>query len=119
MSFIFNVILVLHFLGLASLIGGFLVQIKTKPRVVNTAMEHGVLTQLVTGILMVGLMYPLHSANPDSPLPNNVKIAIKLLVTIIVAIVIFANRKKKSIPDGTWAAIGGLATLNVIIAVFV
>lgn len=119
MSFIFNLVLVLHFLGLASLIGGFLVQIKTKPRVVNTAMEHGVLVQLVTGFLLVGLKYPMHAADPSSPLPNNLKIAIKLLVTIAVAVVIFKNRNKESISNETWAAIGGLSVLNVIIAVFV
>ncbi|MFZ1362853.1 MAG: hypothetical protein WAS05_07960 [Candidatus Nanopelagicales bacterium] len=119
MSFIFNIVLVLHFLGLASLIGGFLVQIKTKPREVNTAMFHGVLTQIVTGIIMVGLMYPLHASDPTSPLPNNLKIAIKLSVAVVVLIIILANRKKKSISDGTWAAIGGLSILDVIVAVFV
>lgn len=118
MEFLFKAILVLHFLGLASLIGGFLVQIKTKPRAVNTAMLHGIYIQLVTGILMVGLAYPLHSST-GSPLPNNVKIAIKLIIAIIVLIVLLANRKKESISDGTWAAIGGLSILNVIIAVFV
>lgn len=119
MSFIFSVILVLHFLGLASLIGGFLVQIKTSPRVVNTAMAHGVLLQLITGVLLVGLKYPMHAADPSSPLPDNLKIAIKLLVTIAVAIVVFTNRKKDSISNGTWATIGGLSILNVIVAVFV
>ena len=114
MTFIFNLILVLHFLGLASLIGGFLVQIKTKPREVNTAMAHGVLLQLVTGVLLVGMSYAIYDSGP-----NNTKIAIKLLVTLVVAAVVFANRKKPSISDGTWAAIGGLSILNVIIAVFV
>lgn len=118
MEFLFKAILVLHFLGLASLIGGFLVQIKTKPRVVNTAMLHGIYVQLVTGILMVGLAYPLHSST-GSPLPNNVKIAIKLLVAIVVLVLLLANRKKESISDGTWAAIGGLSILNVVVAVFV
>lgn len=114
MSFLLNLILVLHFLGLASLIGGFLVQIKTKPRSVNTAMAHGILLQLITGILLVGMGYAVYGSGP-----NNIKIAIKLLVAIVVAIVIFANRKKPAISDGTWATIGGLSILNVFIAVFV
>lgn len=118
MSFIVSCLVVLHFLGLASLIGGFLVQIKTTPRVINNAMFHGILTQLVTGILLVGLAYPMHSSDPASPLPDNAKIAVKLLVALVVFLVILVNRKKPSITTATWAAIGGLSILNVIIAVF-
>ena len=115
MSFVFNILVVLHFLGLASLIGGFLVQIKTSPRVVNNAMFHGALTQLVTGILLVGLSYPLHKSDPEEyGLPDNVK----LLFLLVIIGLILANRKKPSITTGVWAAIGGLAILNVIIAVF-
>ncbi|MDQ1249250.1 MAG: hypothetical protein QG597_3624, partial [Actinomycetota bacterium] len=43
MEFLEHVLVVLHFLGLAALIGGFLVQIKDSPRVVNNAMFHGAL----------------------------------------------------------------------------
>ncbi len=48
MDFVRNTLLVLHFIGLASLLGGFMVQIAATPRVVNNAMLHGALTQLVT-----------------------------------------------------------------------
>ena len=119
MSFVFNILVVLHFLGLASLIGGFLVQIKTSPRAVNNAMFHGALTQLVTGILLVGLSYPLHKSDPQEyGLPDNAKIAVKLLFLLVIIGLILTNRKKPSITTGVWAAIGGLAILNVIIAVF-
>ena len=124
MGILLNVLIVLHFLGLASLIGGFLVQIKSDPRVVNNAMFHGALTQLVTGLLLVGIAYPLHSSHqnlPDAeeyPLPDNAKIAVKFVVLLIVLGLILANRKKPSISAGVWGAIGGLAILNVIIAVF-
>ncbi len=118
MSFLLHVLIVLHFLGLASLIGGFLVQAKTTPRVINPAMLHGALTQLVTGVLMVGLAYPLHAQNPDEELPDNAKIGVKLLILLVILGLILANRKKPSISTGVWAAIGGLATANVIIAVF-
>ena len=119
MGILLNVLIVLHFLGLASLIGGFLVQIKSDPRVVNNAMFHGALTQLVTGLLLVGIAYPLHSSNAEEyPLPDNAKIAVKFVVLLIVFGLILANRKKPSISAGVWGAIGGLAILNVIIAVF-
>lgn len=119
MSALLNVLIVLHFLGLASLIGGFLVQMKTTPRVINPAMLHGALTQLATGVLMVGLLYPLHSKNPDEyGLPDNAKIGVKLLILLVILGLILANRKKPSISNGIWGAIGGLAIVNVIIAVF-
>ena len=46
MVFVQNVLLFLHFIGLASLLGGFLVQLRTVPRVINNAMLHGALLQL-------------------------------------------------------------------------
>lgn len=119
MMFVYNLLVVLHFLGLASLIGGFLVQIKTTPRVVNNAMFHGALLQLITGVLLVGLRYPLHSANPaEWALPDNAKITVKLVILLVILALILANRKKQSITAAVWGAIGGLAILNVVIAVF-
>ncbi len=119
MSFIFNLLVVLHFLGLASLIGGFLVQIKTSPRAINNAMLHGALTQLVTGVALVGLSYPLHDSNPDDyDLPDNAKIGVKFVILLVILGLILANRKKASITNAVWGAIGGLAILNVVIAVF-
>lgn len=119
MSYIFDALLVLHFLGLASLIGGFLVQIKSSPRVINKAMLHGVITQLVTGVLMVGMLYPLSSSDPgDFSKPDNAKITVKLGIAVIILVIVLLNRKKSSITSAVWGLIGGLAILNVIIAVF-
>jgi cytochrome bd-type quinol oxidase subunit 2 len=119
MSFLYNVLVVLHFIGLASLIGGFLVQIKTTPRVVNNAMLHGALTQLVTGVLLVGLRYPLNASDPvEWSKPDNAKIGVKLVVLLVILALILANRKKDQITNAVWGLIGGLAILNVIIAVF-
>lgn len=118
MSFVYDLLVILHFLGLASLIGGFLVQLRTTPRVVNNAMFHGALTQLVTGVLLVGLRYPLHNADPDEwGLPDNAKIAVKFTILLVVLGLILANRRKESISNGVWAAIGGLSIVNVVIAV--
>jgi len=114
MEILYNAIVVLHFLGLAALIGGFLVQIKATERVVNNAMWHGALTMLVTGLLLVGLAYPLN----DGADIDNAKIAVKLVVVLVIVGLVWANRKKESISTGLWATIGGLSILNVIIAVF-
>ena len=118
MSFVYDILVILHFLGLASLIGGFLVQIRSSPRVVNPAMLHGALTQLVTGVLLVGLRYPLHDSDPDEwALPDNAKIGVKFVILLVVLGLILANRKKDQISTAIWGLIGGLSIVNVVIAV--
>ena len=119
LEYLFNTIVVLHFLGLAALIGGFLVQIKSHPRQIYHAMFDGALTLLVTGLLLVGLLYPLSSSDPDEfSTPNNAKIAVKLSIVLIVVVLTAVNRKKPEITTAIWGLIGGLSILNVVIAVF-
>ncbi len=103
--------LVLHFIGLASLFGGFLTQMKFPIKSINAAMVHGVLTQLVTGIALAGI-----TSMGDGDV-NHVKIGVKLLITVAVAVLVFAYKKKDSIPVPLWGAIGGLTVVNIIIAV--
>ncbi|MCZ3388196.1 MAG: hypothetical protein LH645_03545 [Actinomycetia bacterium] len=112
MEFVEHTLLVLHFIGLASLLGGFLVQIKTTPRIVNNAMVHGIITQLVTGILLVGIV-----ESDDAPV-DHAKIAVKLTVAVIVAVLVFANRKRDVLSTGAWALIGGLTIADIVVAVF-
>lgn len=113
MDFARNTLLVLHFIGLASLLGGFMVQIATTPRVVNNAMLHGALTQLVTGLLLVGLL-----DSDDDEDVNHAKVGVKLLVLVVILGLILVNRKKPSISTAVWGAIGSLTVLNIVIAVF-
>lgn len=112
MDFLLHTLVVLHFIGLASLLGGFLVQITSSPRVVNRAMVDGVLTQLITGVLLVGVL----EANDSSV--NNAKIAVKLGVAAVIAVLVFAGRRRESISTGLWGAIGGLTVVNIVVAVF-
>ncbi len=114
MEFLYNLIVVLHFIGLASLLGGVIVQLKSAERGVNRAMVDGALTQLVTGVLLVGLA---ESGAVDEDL-NMTKISVKLLVVIVITILAFLGRKKPLPQTGIWAAIGLLTLLNVVLAVF-
>ncbi len=113
MEILRDILLFLHFLGLASLFGGLFVQIKSDPRVVNNAMFHGILTQLVTGLLLVGVLEGM----PDEDV-NNPKIGVKLVVALVIAVLVFVNRKKPSIPNGLYFSLMGLTVLNVGVAVF-
>jgi hypothetical protein len=113
MEFVEQLLVFVHFLGLAALIGGAFVQITASDKVVNRAMLDGALTQLVTGIALVGVIQGALDEEID-----NAKVGVKLAVLLVIVALSWVNRKKPSIPTGVWAAILGLAVLNVGIAVF-
>ena len=56
MEFVFDLVVVLHFVGLALLLGAFLVQVKDPNKTVTRWMWDGALTQLLTGVIMVGMI---------------------------------------------------------------
>ncbi|HSK26782.1 MAG TPA: hypothetical protein VK894_07725 [Jiangellales bacterium] len=116
MEIVYNLLVVLHFLGLASLIGGWLVQMRARgERLVNPAMVHGAITQVATGVLLVGLAESVDSLGKDV---DNAKIGVKLVVALVVLGLAWVNRRKPVVPDGLYFIIGGLAVLNVVVAVF-
>lgn len=117
MEFVYNLVVVLHFIGLASLLGGVIVQMRSSDKGVNPAMLHGALTQLVTGVILVGLA---ESGAVDEDL-NMTKISVKLLVVLVITVLAFLGRRAGVSADRAkrlWALIGVLTLLNVVIAVF-
>ena len=114
MEFAYELVVVVHFLGLAALIGGWLVQIRAPQRHVLPAMLHGALTQVVTGVLLVGIA---STALADDEDLDYAKITTKLVVALVVAVLCWANRRKEAIPAGVYLLIGGLAVVNVLVAV--
>jgi cytochrome bd-type quinol oxidase subunit 2 len=115
MDFLHDVLTLLHLVGFAALFGGFFVQLKAAQPIVNNAMLHGALTQLVTGILLVGIA---SGVKDDDFTVDNTKIAVKLVVVVVITVLVFVYRKRPSITRGILFAIGGLTLLNAIIAVF-
>ena len=115
MQFLYNLILVLHFVGLASLLGGFIVQMKSADKGVNPAMWHGALTQLVTGVLLVGIA---ESGSLEGDPLDTTKISVKLLVVLVITVLAFIGRKKQPPQVPLWGVIGALTLVNVIVSVF-
>ena len=113
MDFIYNLVVILHFIGLASLVGGFIVQISSPTKGVNAAMLHGALTQLVTGVILVGLV---ESGMVDDEV-DTTKIAVKLVVVLVVTVLAFIGRKKTPPQVALWGAIGALSIGNIFISV--
>lgn len=114
MDILEKVLLVLHFVGLASILGGVLVQTKlfgSGARVLPAIM-HGAWLQLITGLALTGVI-----SATDSDL-NTTKIAVKLGVLIVIVVLAFINRKKTSPKSWVVPTIGLLTLANIVIAVF-
>lgn len=111
MEVVKGLVLVLHFIGLAGIIGGVLVQWRSQTRKIDALVLHGALTQLVTGVALVGLRYAL-----DEPV-SNPKIGLKLGILVVIMALAWVYRKRESVPTWVWAGIGALTVLNIGVAV--
>jgi hypothetical protein len=111
-AFLHDVLVVLHLLGMAAIVGGYLAVLRS-PRIL-IGMVHGALTQLGTGVALVGLA---ESGALDIDIDRG-KIAVKLLVALGVAVLALVNRRKDRVSPGVFHAVGALALLNVLVAVF-
>jgi hypothetical protein len=106
-----QILVLFHLIGLAALLGGFLVQIRSKEPEVNASMLNGSFTLLITGVALVAL----DGVGPDPV--NYVKIAIKLLIAVVIVVLVAKNRKFASIPRGLWGLIGALTIADAALAV--
>lgn len=98
----------LHFLGLAALLGGLLVQMRAAPRAVNAAVLHGAIAQMVTGIAL--LLLTLQDA-------DHLKVTVKLAFLVVILVVILVRRRSTLTPP-LFAAVLSLTLVNVGLAVF-
>ena len=106
-----QILLVIHILGFAALIGGLIVQAGMRERVVNAAMRDGVGTAFVAGVALVGVL------QADDVEVDNTKIAVKGLIGLVLLVLIMANTRKERIPNGLWLGLLLLAVANVCVAV--
>lgn len=114
MDVVINIFVGLHIIGIASLLGGFLTQMKAMSagtaRFVP-AMLHGALTMLVTGIALVGL-----NQAQGSPV-DNIKIGVKLAVLVVILGLVYVKRDEESIAKPLFGTVGLLTMVNIFIAV--
>lgn len=113
MEILYTALVVLHFVGIAAIGYGFFKELAKKTFGVNVAMLHGASTQLLTGVLLVGLH---ESGSLDSDyVVDHTKIAIKLIIAIAI-IAMYSIGKRKSEQKLYWALIGALTLTNFVIA---
>ncbi len=108
----YELVVVLHLLGMAAIVGSWFMVLRG-PRIVP-GMVYGALLQVVTGLVLVGMLEAgLVEHEGDI---NHAKIGVKLGVALVVAVLAWVNRKREDAPGGLVHAIGGLAVLNVLVA---
>jgi hypothetical protein len=105
------ILLVLHILGFAALIGGLLAQAGEPVKKVNSAMRDGVGTAFLAGLALVGVL------QADDVEVNNAKIGVKFGIGLVLIVLVMANTRKDSIPKGLWAGLLVLAVAEVCVAV--
>ena len=117
MEIVRDVVLFAHLLGMASLLGGAVVQMRGRDRVVNPAMFHGALAQVVSGVLLVGTAYALDEGAEGAEV-DNAKVGLKAIVAIAVLVLCWVNRKRATVSEAVFFSILGLTLLDVAVAVF-
>ena len=114
MEFLHSIFFALHMLGLAAVIGSFFVQLRRKTDFVLWPTLIGAITQVVSGLALVGL------ASADEP-NDYTKIAVKAVIAglVLTAAIFAVVMKKKGGKVQPWFhTAGGLAIVNVFVAVF-
>ncbi len=106
-----TVLLITHLVGMAAILGGGLEQWPARKRQISLVMVWGARAQLLTGLLLVGLVQAIE---PDDA--NNAKFAVKLLVALAVAgLAEVGFRRAKA--ERMWAGVLLLTLINVTVAV--
>ena len=121
MEFLRLLLVVVHIIGLSMIIGPFLFQVSRKAGFDTTLMQVGALTQLVTGLALVGVREA-----GDLPV-DHLKIGVKLVVSVLVLVTVLLAARRQTAADAGRAtpkaplpffhSAGALAIANVLVAV--
>jgi hypothetical protein len=108
------VLLAIHILGLAAIVGAFFVKLRAKDAFPTGVVLAGAITQVVTGLALVGVQEAADQS------VNNIKIAVKLgvgVVVLVAAIVAHVQSRRGGKVKPAFHTAGGLAVVNVLVAV--
>jgi len=105
------ILLFIHLLGWAALFGGLVVQAKDVEKRVNGAVRDGAGTAFLAGLLLVGVLEAGDAA------VDYVKIGVKFAIGLVILVLVMANTRKPSIPQGLYVGLLLLTVVNVGVAV--
>ncbi|WP_435203981.1 hypothetical protein [Micromonospora sp. bgisy143] len=107
------ILLYVHLIGFALLLGGSIAQYVSGRLRINAAMLWGAVIQLLTGL---GLSAPLRGGGDAEPDPA--KLVTKLVIALLIFVMVFFSRKRDAVNRGHFLAIVGLTLVNAAVAVF-
>lgn len=122
MTFFYDALVFVHFVGWAIVLGGYLASLRGPG--LSRGLVHGATTALVAGSAMMGLIEAGVDGVPPAARFDMWGMRVKLLLTLAVAVLAFvADRSARRSPDGAvcpWVkhSIGALTAVTVAIAVF-
>ena len=105
------VLLYVHLIGFALLLGGAVAQYLSGVIRMNVAMLWGAGIQVISGLALAA---PLR----DGDEPPTAKLAIKALVGVLIFVMVFFSRKRETVNTGHFLAVIGLTLANAAVAVF-
>jgi hypothetical protein len=106
-----QILVLLHLVAFAALLGGVLAQVRQHEPEVTGGMLWGGWGALVSGVALVVLALVAGERVGWGPL------SVKLVLTLFLVVVLARNRRFLSIPRGLWALIGGLTLLTTGVSV--
>ena len=119
MDIAYKLLLTLHFIALAGLLGGLLAQIPNQPKKLQPFVLHSAWLILIVGIAMVGLNQSMHANDATVEVLDHVKVAIKSSVVAVILVLGYLNVKKAVLSTKIWGVMTVLAVTNIVIAVFI
>jgi hypothetical protein len=111
MSWAQQILVLLHLVGFAAVLGGVLAQVRQPAPEVTGVMFWGGWVELATGVVLVVL--PLASGRAVVWGP----VSVELVVTAFLVLLLARNRRFLSVPRGLWALIGVLALASTGVSV--
>lgn len=105
------VLLYVHLIGFALLLGGAAAQYLTGRIRINSAMLWGATIQLLSGIALAA---PLRDGNEPAP----AKLVTKFVLALAIFVMVFFSRKRESVNRGHFLATIGLTLVTAAVAVF-
>lgn len=125
MELLRDITLIVHFIGLALIVGPFIAQMRASAGYFFGWILTGASIQLLTGLLLTGLAEMRLADDPELGV-NHAKIAVKTVIAVVifvVALIAYRRQKKLSATDNERKLLpllhtaGALALANIVIAV--
>lgn len=114
MDIIYDLLVVLHLLGMATIIGGVVTRLVATDAPSGAIMLWGAGVQVLTGVALTGIA----SAKLVDTEIDNTKIAVKLGIAVIVLVLAHILWRRPQAGRGLLYALAALTVVNVGVAVF-